>query len=125
VGAARAAADTWLRLRGLSGGSRADTLLVLSELGTNALRHTDTGGFLCCVGLTGDGVIHLEVHDHGTAAGALATARGPVPRRPGPDDESGRGLLLVQHLADRWGVERSALTPGSAVWARLPGTPTT
>jgi anti-sigma regulatory factor (Ser/Thr protein kinase) len=119
VGAARSAAGTWLRLRGLPDGSLEDAVLVLSELATNALRHTDSRRFLACVGLTADGVIHVEVHDHGTAEDAL-TARGPVAQDPRPDDESGRGLFLVEQIADRWGVERSALTRGSAVWARLP-----
>ena len=37
----------------------------------------------------------------------------------GPDDEGGRGLLLVEAIADTWGVDRSALTGGNAVWATL------
>jgi hypothetical protein len=81
-----------------------------------------TGGsaqFLCCIGLTADNLIHLEVHDHDTAA------RNLIPCSPGLDDEGGCGLLLVQHMAERWGVERSLFTGGNAVWARLAGTRST
>jgi anti-sigma regulatory factor (Ser/Thr protein kinase) len=113
VGAARTAASDWLRARGVPEETRTDTVLVLSELATNAIRHTSCAHFVCCVGLATGGRVHLEVHDHDSAEHRLA------PRRPGPDDEGGRGLLLVQHLTERWGVDRSLLTAGNAVWARL------
>lgn len=113
MGTARAAAGAWLRARGLPEVSCDDAVLVLSELATNAIRHTASAQFLCCVGLTADDRIHLEVHDHDTAPHDL------IPCAPSPDDEGGRGLLLVEHLAEQWGVERSVLTSGNAVWARL------
>jgi anti-sigma regulatory factor (Ser/Thr protein kinase) len=97
--------------------TREDAVLVLSELATNAIRHTASGHFLCCVGLTADDLIHLEVHDH-----SIITDRCLTPRSPGLDDEGGRGLLLVQHLSVRWGATQSVLTGGNAVWARI-GTP--
>ncbi|MYS19466.1 ATP-binding protein [Streptomyces sp. SID4948] len=115
VGAARAATAELLRAWELPEETGQDTVLVLSELATNAVRHTPSAQFLCCVGLTTDGLVHLEVHDHDPAPHSL------IPRRPGLDDEGGRGLLLVQHLADRWGVARSVFTGGNAVWARLGG----
>ncbi|MFF0698551.1 ATP-binding protein [Streptomyces tendae] len=40
----------------------------------------------------------------------------PVLRCPGPDDESGRGLLLVQALAEAWGVSPD----GTTTWCTLP-----
>jgi anti-sigma regulatory factor (Ser/Thr protein kinase) len=115
VGAARSATGEWLRTWGLPEESCEDAVLVLSELATNAIRHTPSPQFLCCLGLTADNLIHLEVHDHDTAASSL------IPGSPSPDDEGGRGLLLVQHMAERWGVERSVFTGGNAVWARLAG----
>jgi hypothetical protein len=40
-----------------------------------------------------------------------------VPRRPGPDTVTGRGLLLVDALTDRWGAERTG--DGKVVWFEL------
>ncbi|WP_206305563.1 ATP-binding protein [Actinacidiphila soli] len=119
IGAARSATDACLRTWGLAEESCEDAVLVLSELATNAIRHTPSEQFLCCVGLTADNLIHLEVHDHDTAVRSL------IPCSPSLDDEGGRGLFLVQHMAERWGVERSVFTGGNAVWARLAGTRST
>lgn len=115
VGKARATAGGWLRTLGLPDESCKDAVLVLSELATNAIRHTASARILCCVGLTADWLIHLEVHDHDTSS------HRPLPCNPSPDDEGGRGLLLVECIAKRWGVERSAFTRGNAVWAKLTG----
>lgn len=60
-------------------------------------------GFLVRL-LLEEGDLKVEVHDSG----------GGVPVLREPSDESGRGLLLVDALADRWGVgERD---PGKVVW---------
>ncbi|MBR8642713.1 ATP-binding protein [Streptomyces tuirus] len=42
----------------------------------------------------------------------------PRHRSPAPDAESGRGLLLVEALADRWGVELGPV-PRKTVWVEL------
>ncbi|MGI5452337.1 ATP-binding protein [Streptomyces sp. CA-249302] len=91
----------------------ADAVLLVSELVTNAVRHTLSARILCGIGLVGDGRVRLEVHDHDYTGGDLPRCD------PGPDDEGGRGLLLVEQLADAWGVDRSRLTGGNAVWATL------
>jgi hypothetical protein len=39
----------------------------------------------------------------------------PIRQDPGPDEESGRGLLLVEHLSSDWGAYRKA--DGKVVWA--------
>jgi hypothetical protein len=44
--------------------------------------------------------------------------RPPRPQSLGPDAESGRGLVLVDTLADRWGVV-SGPTPRKTVWAEI------
>jgi anti-sigma regulatory factor (Ser/Thr protein kinase) len=93
----------------------ADTVLLVSELATNAVRHTLGSRFLCGVGLVTAGCLRLEVHDQDR------TGRGLPRCEPGPDDEGGRGLLLVEQLAEAWGVDRSRLTGGNAVWATLTG----
>ena len=43
----------------------------------------------------------------------------PTRREPGPQDERGRGLALVDELADGWGTE--PLPRGKQVWAELKG----
>jgi serine phosphatase RsbU (regulator of sigma subunit) len=41
----------------------------------------------------------------------------PVLREPGENDEGGRGLYLVSHLARRWGASRT--TSGKTVWFEI------
>ena len=41
----------------------------------------------------------------------------PSGRIAAPDDQFGRGLLLVRAVADRWAVEK--LTVGKVVWVEL------
>jgi anti-sigma regulatory factor (Ser/Thr protein kinase) len=44
----------------------------------------------------------------------------PVPRHASDEEESGRGLMLVEAISDRFGWERPADgTPGKVVWAVL------
>jgi anti-sigma regulatory factor (Ser/Thr protein kinase) len=90
-----------------------DVLLCVSEMTTNALVHgVPLGrGFRVMLWLEHDGLLRIEVHDSGEG----------IPRldRPDGDAESGRGLLLVEMLSDKWGVgERS---PGKVVWAEFAG----
>ncbi|HWG94645.1 MAG TPA: ATP-binding protein, partial [Mycobacteriales bacterium] len=58
------------------------------------------------------GGVRLEVVD-GHAG------RVPVVRQPDADAEGGRGLVIVQALAARWGSER--LSAGKRVWCELAG----
>ncbi|MFJ6539731.1 ATP-binding protein [Streptomyces sp. NPDC091385] len=101
--------DDW----GLSDELCADAVLLVSELTTNAVRHTPSVRILCGLGLVSAGCLRVEVHDHDYSGQGLSRCE------PGLDDESGRGLLLVGELADAWGVDRSRLTGGNAVWATL------
>lgn len=84
-----------------------EVALLVSELVTNAVRHTDADGALEMTELV-DGV-HVEVHDGSTVE--------PTVGRGGPGDESGRGLRIVQQLASAWGVRRRC--GGKAVWFDL------
>ncbi|MGW7349738.1 ATP-binding protein [Streptomyces sp. Z26] len=113
VGVARRSLTAPLTAWCLPGELREDAVLLVSELATNAVRHTPSAHFLCGVGLVNDRCLRVEVHDHDYSSGSLSRCA------PGPDDEGGRGLLLVQEIADSWGVDRSALTGGNAVWATL------
>ncbi|KAF4410462.1 hypothetical protein CRI70_20485 [Streptomyces sp. Ru87] len=99
--------------------------LLVGELAANAVRHGRVDGrpdgrdFRLRIGYEARArVIRVEVSD------ASAEGPGPVPADPGPDGESGRGLLLVDALADRWGVGPRR-PPGKTVWAELsvPGPP--
>ncbi|WP_371680073.1 SpoIIE family protein phosphatase [Streptomyces sp. NBC_01276] len=88
---------------------RADEIeLVADELMTNALVHTDGGG-LVSLRLTAEGRIRIEVEDFSSA----------LPRRREADDwaVSGRGLMLVERLAEGWGVEPRG--GGKCVWCEF------
>ncbi|GGQ01967.1 ATP-binding protein [Streptomyces roseolilacinus] len=99
------------------GGSVNETVtLFAAELTANAVRHGHVPGRDFAVRLLAAGVVvRVEVAD-------TRTERRPSPERPcppRPDDESGRGLLLVAELADRWGVAPRTGAPGKNVWAEV------
>ncbi len=85
-----------------------DAELVTSELVTNALLHTDTP-VTVKVGVDAD-TLRVEVHDECSEL--------PVPGVLRPDAMSGRGLLLVERLTQRWGVTRVPVA-GKCVWFEL------
>jgi anti-sigma regulatory factor (Ser/Thr protein kinase) len=104
---------------------RDNCLLLASELSANALEHTASG-------LGGLFSVHVEwspelarvvVGDQGAARCVTTIAQAT---RPSSTDESGRGLLLVDELADDWGT---ALHPGGRCtwfdvrWAARGGPP--
>ncbi|MBA2809403.1 ATP-binding protein [Streptomyces sp. KM273126] len=90
------------------------TELVLSELVTNALRarapHDRQVG-VRIVHWEEDGLLRLEVSDAGEGR--------PEMQSPGEDETDGRGLLLVEALAHRWGVQERVGGIGKTVWAEL------
>jgi anti-sigma regulatory factor (Ser/Thr protein kinase) len=114
---ARAARDTVrerLRSWGVPGDTCCDAVLLISELTTNALLHTDSDHVLCGLRLTGDERnLRIELHDDSP------TPVQPPEHRAGPGEEGGRGLFLVQQLANRWGSARSSRAEGKVVWAEL------
>jgi anti-sigma regulatory factor (Ser/Thr protein kinase) len=67
-------------------------VLTVSELLTNAYVHAHSDAEL--VLLWDGGCLHLSVHDHSPVQ--------PRPREAGPDALGGRGLALVDALADHW-----------------------
>ncbi|MFD0305100.1 ATP-binding protein [Streptomyces sp. NPDC127119] len=88
--------------------------LLLSELVTNALRAPASSGRQVGVRIaraTADGLLRLEVSDEGAGR--------PEVRTPSDDETGGRGLLLVEALAHRWGVEEHEAGTGKTVWAEL------
>ncbi|MFF3904632.1 ATP-binding protein [Streptomyces sp. NPDC001848] len=104
---ARRALRELLRHWGRPGRSEIAELLT-SELVTNALIHTDRDAVLTAT-LSSRG-LHVEVRDF--------AGRRPRLRVPSTDDGThGRGLILVQSLADAWGVRAHGV--GKAVWFDL------
>ncbi|MBO0870455.1 MAG: ATP-binding protein [Micromonosporaceae bacterium] len=89
-------------------------LLASHELVANALRHARTPALLRI--RHRDGRVRIEVAD----TDPRAPCRIP---EPDPMAPSGRGLLIVALLADRWGVELAAT--GKTIWAEVPVTPAT
>ncbi|MFD7645942.1 ATP-binding protein [Kitasatospora sp. NPDC059795] len=109
-------ARRWVRSQVTGWGVRLDDTardaidLVTSELATNAVRHTV--GAMITLGV----YVHphlrrlvVEVYDGSAAL--------PRPRSVGPDDASGRGMFLVEHLAAAHGTELTER--GKKVWAEL------
>ncbi|MFE9995224.1 SpoIIE family protein phosphatase [Streptomyces avermitilis] len=90
---------------------RADEIeLVADELITNALMHTEGSAIVTLRVLTGpDHRLRVEVEDSSSAL--------PRRREAGECEVSGRGLLLVDRLADVWGVE--ARGSGKCVWCEF------
>jgi anti-sigma regulatory factor (Ser/Thr protein kinase) len=91
-----------------------DMVLIVSELFTNAIRYS--GGDRIDVALwTAENLLYVEVTDRGPTGGDA-----PTPQEAGVDDECGRGLMLVEHLAVRWGSGSNRPGGGGhAVWAAL------
>ncbi|MEU2332192.1 ATP-binding protein [Streptomyces sp. NPDC013172] len=86
-------------------------LLVLSELVTNAIVHTASSRVVCEL-RDGDDTVRIAVHDEGCAPDE------PHPSPQRPEEEHGRGLLLVEALCLAWGAQEHG--PGLLVWAELP-----
>ncbi|WP_405717875.1 ATP-binding protein [Streptomyces sp. NBC_01537] len=89
-----------------------DACLVVTELFTNAVLHSGSDHVTCAL-WTGEGLLHIEVTDQGDRAA------GPAMRRAGDGEENGRGLVLVSHLAQQWGVVHPGSGAGRTVWAAL------
>lgn len=99
--------------------------LVVSELVTNAVRastrpdgrpayHAKTGLPRVRLRLSSDRVhVLIEVWDQ--------DPRTPAAKAAGPDDESGRGLMLVEALCERWGCGTSPSWNGKVIWAEVQG----
>jgi anti-sigma regulatory factor (Ser/Thr protein kinase) len=103
-------------------GELVDTIeLVVSELVTNAVRasldHDDRPRYSADTGLA---CVHLRLSTERLAALVEVwdeNARLPEPAEPGMADESGRGLMLVDAIAERWGWELPSSGRGKVVWA--------
>nr|WP_051094011.1 ATP-binding protein [Streptomyces sp. SID8354] len=111
-------ARRWARSRLAGSGIGADEplaetlILLISELVTNAVVHTGSAARLrMCFSGTGAvvGTVRVEVVD--------ASARPPRQRHADGEDTNGRGLELVDGLADRWGWQREGA--GKRIWCEV------
>ncbi|MFJ9807524.1 SpoIIE family protein phosphatase [Streptomyces sp. NPDC101158] len=86
-------------------------VLMVSEMVTNVLVHTDGDALLVAeVGCLGNARrLRVEVAD--------ASDELPHRRHPGEMASSGRGLILMEMLADAWGVDPRG--EGKAIWFEL------
>ncbi|MGW3078205.1 MULTISPECIES: ATP-binding protein [unclassified Kitasatospora] len=102
-------------LSGLPSGDRYrdSAELLLSELFANAVQHCDAPDdrrIEVRFSLAGSR-LRVEVHDAGDDRPSLRAAA--------PDDEHGRGLLLVNELAERWGCADRPCGIGKFVWVLI------
>ncbi len=116
-------ARRWTRSRLAGSGIGADEplaetlILLVSELVTNAVVHTGCPAVLrlLLTGVRDDasgapaGTVRLEVAD--------VSARPPAPRHASGDETGGRGLELVDGLADRWGWDPEGV--GKRIWCEV------
>jgi anti-sigma regulatory factor (Ser/Thr protein kinase) len=91
---------------------REDILLLASELVTNAVRHAGTGphGWVRVELRRAARRVRVEVAHPGNGI-----QHKPVP--PALEANGGWGLVLVDRIADRWGITSS--TDGTCVWFEL------
>ena len=87
-----------------------DIRLLVSELVTNSIRHAGlAGGDRVRVRLSmGRDKVRAEVRDRGRGF--------DVPSPPGSLAEMGWGMYLLDHIADRWGVQTGEAT---CVWFEI------
>jgi anti-sigma regulatory factor (Ser/Thr protein kinase) len=84
-------------------------LLLVSELVTNAVRHAESG------------FIQVGVRAHGRVRVSVTDESPETPRQqwPGPDEPGGRGLMIVDRLAQAWGVDPLP-DDGKRIWFDVP-----
>ncbi|MER5255024.1 MULTISPECIES: ATP-binding protein [unclassified Streptomyces] len=122
-------ARRWARSRLACSGIEVDEplaetlILLISELVTNAVVHTGCPAVLrmrlpdvldaaeeeAGAAGAGPGTVRVEVAD--------TSARPPRPRHAEGDDTNGRGLELVDGLADRWGWQAEGT--GKSIWCEV------
>ena len=84
-------------------------ILAASELVANVIQHTSGGGTMRAWDSAPDVPLRLEVEDHDPTVPKAAT--------PPPGQLSGRGLKIVDGIADAWGVEPNG--DGKVIWAEF------
>ncbi|WP_329051059.1 ATP-binding protein [Streptomyces violaceus] len=101
------------RAWGLPQGTADDLESIAGELVANALEHGD-GHTITVAWTLGAETVTISVTDEG---GYRTDSLPAPPRPPGPEQERGRGLLITDALASRWGTRQSG--DGLTVWAEV------
>lgn len=112
VAFARRALSNDLKAAGVFDNAVGDAVLVLSELVSNAILHAYP--------LPGERFKVAWVVDHGWLEVAVSdggSATTPQPGHPTTTSVSGRGLAIVAHISQTWGVRTDDV--GLTVWAIL------
>ena len=76
-----------------------DLGLVISEVVSNAIRHSADAGAVMVAVTPKDDYLCVQVTDPGPG---LA----PRPRAIAPDEDGGWGFFLIEHMTRRWGLTR-------------------
>jgi anti-sigma regulatory factor (Ser/Thr protein kinase) len=76
-----------------------DLGLVISEVVSNAIRHSSDAGAVLLAVTPKDDYLCVQVTDAGPG---LA----PHPRATAPDEDGGWGFFLIEHMTRRWGLTR-------------------
>ena len=109
---AKVARDAVAGLDGHLGSVFGDVVLLISELVTNSVRHA---------GLDASQPLQLSVGMEDEKVRVAVRDPGPGFRPPRPPDDpahvGGWGLVLVEQLSQRWGVER--VDGATVVWCEL------
>jgi anti-sigma regulatory factor (Ser/Thr protein kinase) len=116
AGVVRTRLEEWLTELGFDRSSVDDARLVATELVGNAVRHASPvqpDGMLVRWSVGGDR-LSLSVSDGGSASV-------PVQRQASPESTEGRGLHIVDALAERWWVEREKGRSTVHAWLSLAG----
>ncbi|MDJ0344957.1 ATP-binding protein [Streptomyces sp. H10-C2] len=83
--------------------------LAVTELAANAVNHVGHGAPATLVMHLDDDTLRLELHD--------GSPQPPAATEPSPDDECGRGLLILAAITSDWGSLRT--TAGKLVWCEF------
>ncbi|MFI6346833.1 ATP-binding protein [Streptomyces sp. NPDC050560] len=108
---ARRMTRAWLSAWDIGADTCDSAELVVSELVTNAIVHTDSRQIVCELREDPE-KLRIAVCDEGRAPGE------PRPSAVRDEEEHGRGLFLVSAVCSAWGAHETG--PGLLVWAELP-----
>ncbi|MFE1167494.1 ATP-binding protein [Nocardiopsis sp. NPDC058789] len=121
------------RMTNLPVEAREEVVLCLSEMFANACEHSCSGEdpdgrVVRTLDLPRPGAVRVSIIDDGTRTSSTTDTVPKVPRRRTRKDwdeaERGRGLLILDHLATRWGFRPVLDFPfcaglGTVIWAEF------
>ncbi len=91
------------------GGLTETASLCVTELVANAVQHSGARTIRVAVSRTTDHRVRIEVTEEDRTL--------PIRRHPGPYEQRGRGLMLIDALSELWGAD--LMRWGKAVWCEF------